>query len=76
MLQWIIYDSYAQDFEETERDKDKEKKVLSLEINYTAVPNIIHIIPMLLFRMQQLDKLQRRKRKSQEMKIENLLTMN
>lgn len=27
MLQWIIYDSYAEDFEQSEREKEKERKV-------------------------------------------------
>lgn len=27
VLQWIIYDSYAEDFEQTEREKEKERKV-------------------------------------------------
>lgn len=27
VLQWVIYDSYAKDFEETEREKEKDKKV-------------------------------------------------
>lgn len=32
MLQWIIYDAYAEDFEQSEREKEKERKV-SLHIN-------------------------------------------
>lgn len=27
VLQWNIYDSYAQDFEQSEREKEKDKKV-------------------------------------------------
>lgn len=30
VLQWIIYDSYAEDFEQSEREKEKERKVRCL----------------------------------------------
>lgn len=37
VLQWIIYDSYAEDFERTEREKEKERKVwkgIALNISF------------------------------------------
>lgn len=33
VLQWIIYDSYAEDFEQSEREKEKERKAASASIS-------------------------------------------
>lgn len=76
VLQWIIYDSYAQDFEETERDKDKEKQKVTRVADTTCLKLSHWWWYLLVCRVRAAARPQKRKRKSPEMTTAKQSTMN